>query len=184
MSKISNCFRLLEILSSGRKYSTKELSDLLEVNSRMIRYYIEELEKSGIYVSSILGKYGGYYLDYDYVLPTRGLSKEEISILEENTNEEGLIIIDKLKAMNENKVIIKELEEIYNKLSLGIKNSSKVKIIYTSSKGSVRSRIIHPEALYNNNNTWYVSAYCEYKQAIRRFRLKSISSIILLEEKF
>ena len=184
MSKISNCFKLLEILSSGRKYSTKELSELLEVNARMIRYYIEELEKSGIYVASIKGKYGGYYLNYDYVLPVRGLSKDEMTLLEQNQNIDTKEIIKKLKEMNETKIITKELEEVYNKLSIGIKNKNKIRIIYTSSKGSVRTRVIHPEALYNNHNTWYVSAYCEYKQAIRRFRLKSISKIEVLEETF
>lgn len=51
MSKISNTFELLELLSTGRKYTTKELSDRLEVKARMIRVYKDELEKTGIYIA-------------------------------------------------------------------------------------------------------------------------------------
>ena len=57
MSKVSNAITLLELLNSGRKYSIKELSDILEVSERMIRVYKEDLEKAGIYVESILGPF-------------------------------------------------------------------------------------------------------------------------------
>ena len=45
MSKISNAITMMELLSSGRKYSIHELSSKLEVTDRMIRVYKEELEK-------------------------------------------------------------------------------------------------------------------------------------------
>ena len=48
-------------MSSGRKYTAKELSELIEVSPRQIRTYIEELEKAGIYVDVVKGRYGGYY---------------------------------------------------------------------------------------------------------------------------
>ena len=50
MSKVSNVITLLELLQSGRKYSIKELSTILEVSERMIRVYKEDLEKAGIYI--------------------------------------------------------------------------------------------------------------------------------------
>ena len=50
MSKISNVLTMLEYLSSGRKYSIKELSEKLEVTPRMIRVYKEEL-KTKIYLT-------------------------------------------------------------------------------------------------------------------------------------
>ncbi|MCI8446306.1 MAG: hypothetical protein HFH31_02295 [Bacilli bacterium] len=46
MSKISNVLIMLEYLSSGRKYSIKELSEKIEVSPRMIRVYKEEIEKA------------------------------------------------------------------------------------------------------------------------------------------
>lgn len=43
MSKISNVITLLNLLSTGRKYSIQELSNILEVSPRMIRVYKGEM---------------------------------------------------------------------------------------------------------------------------------------------
>ena len=58
MSKISNVLTMLEYLSTGRKYSITELSEKLEVSTRMIRVYKDEIEKAGIYIDTITGPYG------------------------------------------------------------------------------------------------------------------------------
>ena len=71
MSKVSNELTMIELLSSGRKYSIKELSEILEVTERMIRVYKEDLEKSGIYIDTIMGPYGGYVLNQSVRLPIR-----------------------------------------------------------------------------------------------------------------
>lgn len=44
MSKISNAFLMIKLLSNGRVYSVKELSMELGVTERMVRYYKEQLE--------------------------------------------------------------------------------------------------------------------------------------------
>ena len=46
MSKISNAITMLQILSTGRKYSINDLANELEVTPRMVRIYKEELEKA------------------------------------------------------------------------------------------------------------------------------------------
>lgn len=63
MSKLSNVITMLRIMQNGRKYNIKELSEKLEVSPRMIRQYKNELEEVGIYLESIRGPYGGYYLN-------------------------------------------------------------------------------------------------------------------------
>ena len=60
MSKVSNTLTMLRLLESGKKYSVKELAEKLEVSPRMIKSYKEELEKCGIYIDTILGRYCGY----------------------------------------------------------------------------------------------------------------------------
>ena len=45
MSKLSNELLMIQLLSNGRKYSIKELSNILEVSERMVRCYKEEIEK-------------------------------------------------------------------------------------------------------------------------------------------
>ena len=50
MSKISKNIKMLDILSSGKIYNKKKLSEMLEVSPRTVRQYKDELEKEGIYV--------------------------------------------------------------------------------------------------------------------------------------
>lgn len=69
MSKLSNTLLMLELLQNGRKYSVKELSGKLEVTPRMIRAYKDELEMAGIFIETIRGPYGGYYLNQNIKLP-------------------------------------------------------------------------------------------------------------------
>ncbi len=173
MGKISNCFKMLELLASGRVYNAKELSEKLEVNPRMIRQYKDDLEKAGIYISSIRGPLGGYCLDYDFNLPVRGISKKELDYLNKINDPMINEIVIKLKNLS-----IKEIDinnrDLYNKITDAITNNQKMKITYKSTKGSVRKRIIHPQAMFCNLNIWRVQAFCEYKKDIRRFRLDAI----------
>ena len=69
MSKLSNVILLLRLLQKGRKYSIKELANKLEVSPRMIREYKNELECADIFIESMRGPYGGYYLNQDIKIP-------------------------------------------------------------------------------------------------------------------
>ena len=81
MSKISNVLTMLELLSSGRKYSISELSNILEVSERMIRVYKEDLEKAGIYIDTIMGPYGGYVLNQTIRMPVRKFKLKDADLL-------------------------------------------------------------------------------------------------------
>ncbi len=72
---------MLQLLKTGRKYSIKELAERLEVTPRMIRVYKDELEKSGVYIDSIQGIYGGYVLNQKLSALDVGLSKEDVILL-------------------------------------------------------------------------------------------------------
>ena len=78
MSKVSNVLNMLEYLSTGRKYSIKELAEKLEVTPRMVRVYKDELEKAGIYVDTIKGMYGGYILNQNITVPKRFIEPKPI----------------------------------------------------------------------------------------------------------
>lgn len=60
MSKVSNAILMLKILESGKIFKIRELADIIECSPRAIRTYKEDLEKAGIYINTIFGKYGGY----------------------------------------------------------------------------------------------------------------------------
>lgn len=156
MSKISNVLTMIEYLSTGRKYTIKELSDLLEVKPRMIRIYKDEIEKAGIYIDTIKGPYGGYVLNQNINIPKRFITPKEINI---------------------------ENKEIYNKLNKAIKEKRKCLIeYYSQDKKTISTRTIKPYELILLGNTWGVAAYCELKKEIRHFYINRIKNIKILEK--
>ena len=158
MSKLSNAITLLRLLQNGKKYSIKELASIIEVSPRMIREYKNELELAGIFIETIRGPYGGYYLNQDIKLP-------------ENINKSKSIPISN--------------KELYNSINKAINNRNKLYIEYYSKEhDSMTKRIIRPYELIVLDNEWGVAAYCENKQEIRHFYLNRISLIKILEEKY
>lgn len=154
MSKLSNVLIMLEYLSNGKKYSIKELSEKLEVSPRMIRVYKEELEKTGIYIDTIKGPYGGYVLNQNINVPKRFITPNNIKI----NNKEYLNIINK-----------------------AIKEKKKCIIEYTSKdETNISKRTIIPYDLILLKDEWGVAAYCELKQEIRHFYINRIKSIKIL----
>ena len=157
MSKLSNSLLMIEYLSSGRKYSIKELSDKLEVSPRMIRVYKDEIEKAGIYVETIKGPYGGYVLNQNINIPKRFITPKEIKV---------------------------DNKEIYNLINKCIKEKNKCYIeYYSKDRKEISKRIIHPYDLILYGDEWGVAAYCELKNDIRHFYLNRIKDIKKLNEK-
>lgn len=155
MSKVSNILSMIEYLSTGKKYSINELSNILEVSPRMIRVYKDEIEKAGIYIDTIKGPYGGYVLNQNVNVPKRFITPIKIEIKNKN---------------------------MYNLISKAIKEKQKCYIEYYSKDRSITKRIIHPYDLIVLDNEWGVAAYCEVKEEIRHFYLNRIKEIKLLEK--
>lgn len=160
MSKLSNVLTMLEYISSGKKYSISELSNLLVVTPRMIRVYKEELEMAGIYIDSIKGRYGGYVFHQNIKVSERFITPKEI---DSTTN-----------------------KEIFNLLNRAKKEKRKCYIEYISQRhiNTISTRIIHPYEILLLGNEWGIAAYCEYKKDIRHFYLNRIQFIKLLDDNF
>ena len=155
MSKISNVLTMLEYLSSGRKYSIQELSDKLEVSSRMIRVYKDEIEKAGIYIDTIKGPYGGYVLNQNINVPKRFITPSTIKVKNKN---------------------------FFNLINRAIKEKIKCYIeYYSKDERSISKRIIHPYELILLESEWGIVAYCEVKKELRTFYLNRIKAIKMLE---
>lgn len=158
MSKISNILIMLEYLSSGRKYSVKELSEKIEVSPRMIRFYKDEVEKAGIYIETIKGPYGGYILRQNINVPKRFVTPMQNTVNVKN-------------------------KEVYNLINRAIKEKRKCFIEYFSKNGdSVSKRIIHPYDLIILGDEWGVASYCEFKEEIRHFYINRIKLVKILEK--
>ena len=195
MSIISNTITMLYLLSTGRKYSTKELATILEVTPRRIRSYKEELEKAGIYIDSIMGPNGGYVLNQSLKIPERKFSKEDYLLLDKcisnSSTESEKEKLKLLKEKIEGIYIIKENTKLdadtlskYNLLTRAIKEKRKVKILYDSFQKGENERVINPAEMFLFKDGWYCAAFCELRKDIRHFELKRIKEITLLDEKF
>lgn len=140
VSKISNTLTMLRLLESGRKYSIQELSEKLEVSKRMITVYKEELEKCGIYIDSIRGKYGGYVYNkkHDFNISFDYLDVDAIESildkLDEKEREKINITLEKLRAiviysadeMRNIKIDKQDLQNKYLIISRAIKNKEEL----------------------------------------------------------
>lgn len=199
MSKVSNVLTMLELLQSGRKYSIKELAELLEVSERMIRVYKEDLEKAGIYIDTIMGPYGGYVLNQFLHLPVRKFTEEDTNLLDKYViSEQNIEDKEKLKTLqdkirgvyigNKEKEVNKDrkddIAKKYNALARAIKEKRKVKIIYYSYGKGENERVIDPAEMFLFQEGWYCAAFCERKKDIRHFELKRIINYEVLEEKY
>ncbi|MBQ8659434.1 MAG: WYL domain-containing protein [Bacilli bacterium] len=199
MSKISNVLTMIELLQSGRKYSIKELSNILEVSERMIRMYKEDMEKAGIYVDTIMGPYGGYVLNQAIRMPVRKFKMTDVKLLDDVISNEidldkknklillqdkirGVYIGSKQEATELN--LKEETLKKYNLLTRAIKEKRKVKILYYSYGKGENQRVIDPAEMFLFQDGWYCAAFCEYKKDIRHFELKRILKYELLEEKY
>ena len=146
MSKLSNTLTLLQLLQDGKKYSIKELSEILEVSERMIRIYKDELDKSGIYVDSIRGPYGGYVISNKIKIPIRKFSEEDLETLEliinketnKKTKENLQNISDKIKGIyikrkqEDDTILDDNFNKKFNLINKALKQNKNLKITYYS----------------------------------------------------
>lgn len=199
MSKVSNVITLIELLQNGRKYSIKELSNILEVSERMIRVYKEDLDKAGIYIDTIMGPYGGYVLNRAIKMPIRKFNEQDVLLLDKYINLETnelkknqlINLKDKIKGIHlENNIentsinLKDEILKKYNLLTRSIKEKRKVKILYYSYDKGENERIICPAEMFLFQDGWYCAAYCELRNDIRHFELKRIIKYELLNQTY
>jgi len=177
MSKVSNCFKMLELLSLGRVFSISEIANYLEVSPRMIRQYKMELEIAGVYISSIRGMHGGYYLDLSSIYPVRGISKDDLKILLKalsSSDQEARHVVHKIETLILEEDISVGDKRKYSCFSKAMNEGKLIKLIYHSSKGNIRERIVEPLDFLVYNKTWYLLGYCQTKKGLRRFRFSGI----------
>lgn len=194
MSKITNALLMMKLLSNGRVYSVKELSEELGVTERMVRNYKEQLEMSGYIIESFKGPGGGYFINKNNFMNINFFNKYDLEVLDRIENE---VIINDNELNKDFTELNKKLHYIYNSnkvLSeykdvnvLISKNDEKIEIInncinnknnllidYLGSSGKITKREIIPINVFEFENNIYVTAFCKLRGAIRHFSLDKI----------
>ena len=207
MSKITNTILMIKLLSNGRVYSVKELSEELGVTERMVRYYKEQLEMAGYIIESFKGPGGGYYINKNDMININYFNKYDLEVLDKvqseiSTLDEPSIGLhqkdnDKLikdfielnkklhSIYNTNKVLseydnnlsFKENDEKIKIIDDSIKNMKSIYISYLGTSGNVTNREILPISIFKFENNIYVTAFCKLRGAIRHFDLNKIMSL-------
>ena len=214
------CISMLQILSTGRVYKISELADLLETNPRNIIEYKKELDEvanefsGGIYIDTIPGRYGGYQLNGNAVIPSLHLSDKEKESLnaaaqylssrndfmqkKEFQKAVGKImssIIAKDIELQNNAMVInryplamrqEDLQYRYDILQTAIKNKKTVKFVYLNQKNEVKDRLFDPYELFMYNNAWFVIGwlYSEHRSDIFWYKLNRIREIEITNKRF
>lgn len=197
MSKITNTILMIKLLSNGRVYSVKELSEELGVTERMVRYYKEQLEMVGYIIESFKGPGGGYYINKNDMININYFNKYDLEVLDKvqseiSTSDNDKLIKDfielnkKLHSIyNTNKVLseydnnlsFKENDEKIKIIDDSIKNMKSIYISYLGTSGNVTNREILPISIFKFENNIYVTAFCKLRGAIRHFDLNKIMSL-------
>lgn len=189
---------MMKLLSNGRVYSVKELSEELGVTERMVRNYKEQLEMSGYIIESFKGPGGGYFINKNNFMNINFFNKYDLEVLDRIENE---VIINDNELNKDFTELNKKLHSIYNSnkvLSeykdvnvLISKNDEKVKIInncinnknnllidYLGSSGKITKREIIPINVFEFENNIYVTAFCKLRGAMRIFTLSKITNVM------
>ena len=197
MSKITNTILMIKLLSNGRVYSVKELSEELGVTERMVRYYKEQLEMAGYIIESFKGPGGGYYINKNDMININYFNKYDLEVLDKvqseiSTSDNDKLIKDfielnkKLHSIyNTNKVLsefdnnlsFKENDEKIKIIDDSIKNMKSIYISYLGTSGNVTNREILPISIFKFENNIYVTAFRKLRGAIRHFDLNKIMSL-------
>ena len=190
MSKLSNELLLLKILENGRIYKISELSQLLECSERSIRTYKEDLEKAGVFIESLSGRYGGYFYSSSLSKDTFfSLDKNDLNVLEsvysylENNNcnyDKGLInVIEKIRyqiiSNNIKKGSLNNIDSNKEKYSIicdAISCNKEIEFIYKNKK----QKII-PQNIYVYTNNFFITGFNLNINEIRTYNLLDIKNV-------
>ena len=197
MSKITNTILMIKLLSNGRVYSVKELSEELGVTERMVRYYKEQLEMAGYIIESFKGPGGGYYINKNDMININYFNKYDLEVLDKvqseiSTSDNDKLIKDfielnkklhsiyntnKVSSEYDNNLSFKENDEKIKIIDDSIKNMKSIYISYLGTSGNVTNREILPISIFKFENNIYVTAFCKLRGAIRHFDLNKIMSL-------
>lgn len=216
MGKAAMCIRMLQILNTGRVYKVSELAELLDTNPRNIIEYKKELDEvsldfgGGFYVDPISGRYGGYRLNGNAVIPALKLTAEEKAVLLESFNyamtKKDFVKKDVLTSAfskiassieiydKENKLLVvdkyqlqmgePEIGERYKFIEKAIKVKKTISMVYNSLKHGEVEHKVDPYTLFIYNNSWFFLGWDHEKGDVLYFKLNRIKSYEMTEKRF
>ncbi|MRX70756.1 WYL domain-containing protein [Bacillus lacus] len=212
MPKIDNMLAILWMLRSGEKITAKQISEKLEMNIRTVYRYIDTISTSGVPIISEPGHNGGYTLMSNFIKAPLFIDFEEqtslyhaavfaeeagyyggealdraLSKLSKYSNSEQETMINQHVTSLE---VIRRISSLsiipfLKELGQAVVDKYSVKILYHKSGGDQSEyRLFNPYRTIYWNNKWYIIGFCHLRNDIRSFKVDSILSIELTENRF
>lgn len=189
---------------------SRELAEELEVNERMIRKYIADLEMAGVYVTSSKGMNGGYSMEgYDYLVDMKltevenaalRLAQEQLKYDNFIYNKEFNQFVDKVRAFDKKYIygnnFLQYLSKGYTSIetaderkkcldiNAAIVSRNKIKMKYFSLSSGESERIVQPYAIINYKGAFYFTAFCENRCRVIDFKISRIKEYCILDTKY
>lgn len=201
IAMINRLLGIMYILLNKETVTAKALAERFEVSVRTIYRDIEALSMAGIPVYTRKGKNGGICLVEQFVLNKMLLTEEEqqqilsaLISLEETTAMEEREVLQKLgnffKAEPVNWIAIDFSDwgggqkKLFEDIKKAILTHKVMSFDYYGQNREMSRRVVEPMQLLFKEYTWYLSAYCRERQALRFFKLTRMKRTEVLEERF
>lgn len=198
---INRLLGIVYALLNKESVTAAALAERFEVSVRTIYRDIEVLSQAGIPVYARKGKNGGICLMEQFVLNKMLITKEEqqqilsaLLSVEETTASEEKAILQKLgsffKTEPVNWIAIDFSDwgggqkQLYEDIKRAILTSKVISFDYYGQNRAMSRRTVEPVQLLFKEYTWYLSAYCRERKALRHFKLTRIKRMEVSEESF
>lgn len=196
---INRLLGIIYILLSKETVTAAALAERFEVSVRTIYRDIEVLSQAGIPVYARKGKNGGICLMEQFVLNKMLITEEEqqqimaaLLSVEEATASREKDILQKLgnffKTDPVNWIAIDFSDwsggqkQLYEDIKRAILTRKVISFDYYGQNREMSRRTVEPIQLLFKEYTWYLSAYCRERKALRFFKLTRIKGMEVLEE--
>ena len=192
---------IVYILLNKGTVTASDLAGRFEVSERTIYIDIEQLSLAGIPVYAKKGRNGGISLMDNCVLDKMVVSDDE-----QKKILAALVSLRETRALDEEQILQKfgdffkkdipdwvsidfsgwgeTQKQVFEQLRYAILDKHIVEFDYYGQYGEMSHRTVEPMQLLYKEYTWYLSAYCQKRKAMRLFKVFRMKRIQVLDERF
>lgn len=195
MNRSAYCIQMLQLLKSRGFLTRDQIATQLQINKRNVAEFRKELEMAGYVIESTTGKFGGYRLLSDSILPSVALRSEESLALRQlmqyiSSHHDFLMEKEAVNALskiistthiqediqdtyleNEQYILTSYMRHMIQTMQQAKQMYQVVEIQYRSLKDKEANWIcIHPYELINYKGAYYCFAYSLKAKDFRNFK--------------
>jgi predicted DNA-binding transcriptional regulator YafY len=208
--KIDRLLSIIVYLLNRELVSARELAERYGVSSRTIQRDMQTIELAGIPIVSVQGPHGGYGIIGTYRLDRQLVTVDDLfyiitslsSIGSSLTNRKVAETAEKMKSLlsgrderafaeKHQKLFVDfsalsgtHQQHLFRNIERAVDEGRLLEIEYTNNKLESTVRVVEPMTLVFKWRSWYLYAYCRFKEDFRLFRLSRIRNPQILEHRF